>query len=194
MIRKITITACTLAALTTLGFLVAGHWGYRSGRIGFALPESVTVVGCEGANLAIWYFDCPGVPLPNDIRPTKGLKTFLSRSAIASTLQLEGGSLVFAAPPARFAGATMSHLDAPSVCTVVIRGASFRCVSMQMVNVPLWMPFALFGFFPLIAAFRGPLRRRRRRRRGLCVYCAYDLTGNATGVCSECGRRVARDC
>jgi uncharacterized paraquat-inducible protein A len=26
-----------------------------------------------------------------------------------------------------------------------------------------------------------------RRRRGLCVKCGYDLTGNTSGVCPECG-------
>ena len=39
----------------------------------------------------------------------------------------------------------------------------------------------------------GPLWRRRRRRlreRGLCMNCAYDLTGNESGVCPECGTEV----
>ncbi len=34
------------------------------------------------------------------------------------------------------------------------------------------------------------VRRRRRRDHGLCVHCAYDLTGNASGVCPECGSKV----
>ena len=54
-------------------------------------------------------------------------------------------------------------------------------------NVPLWCPFALFAACPTITFIRGPLRRYRRRRRGLCLKCGYDLTGNVTGVCSECG-------
>jgi hypothetical protein len=29
--------------------------------------------------------------------------------------------------------------------------------------------------------------RRERRARGLCVRCGYDLTGNVSGVCPECG-------
>jgi hypothetical protein len=53
--------------------------------------------------------------------------------------------------------------------------------------VPFWIPFLLFATYPAIALIRGPLRRRRRRRRGLCVSCGYDLTGNVTGRCSECG-------
>ncbi len=34
------------------------------------------------------------------------------------------------------------------------------------------------------------LRRFRRRKQGLCVKCAYDLTGNTSGVCPECGTNV----
>ncbi len=52
---------------------------------------------------------------------------------------------------------------------------------------------ALFAIYPTIAFIhfiRGPLRRSRRRRKGLCVKCGYDLTGNVTGVCPECGLKV----
>ena len=31
------------------------------------------------------------------------------------------------------------------------------------------------------------IERRQRRRKGLCLKCGYDLTGNVSGVCSECG-------
>ena len=40
----------------------------------------------------------------------------------------------------------------------------------------------------------GVLRWRKRRRRvaaGLCASCGYDLTGNTSGVCPECGMVVA---
>ena len=33
----------------------------------------------------------------------------------------------------------------------------------------------------------------RRRRPGLCSTCGYDLTGNASGVCPECGTTVIRE-
>jgi|GEM_PF-3319102 len=33
----------------------------------------------------------------------------------------------------------------------------------------------------------GAARRWNRCRRGLCPRCAYDLAGNTTGVCPECG-------
>lgn len=32
-----------------------------------------------------------------------------------------------------------------------------------------------------------PIRTRLRGRKGLCASCGYDVRGNASGVCSECG-------
>ena len=46
---------------------------------------------------------------------------------------------------------------------------------------------ALLGVYPAAAFYRGPLRYWRRRRKGLCLGCGYDLTGNESGVCPECG-------
>ncbi len=50
----------------------------------------------------------------------------------------------------------------------------------------------LFSAYPIVAFIRGPLRRYRRRRKGLCVQCAYDLTGNVSGVCPECAAEVEK--
>ena len=33
-------------------------------------------------------------------------------------------------------------------------------------------------------------RRAERRRAGLCERCGYDLTGNVSGVCPECGKNT----
>ena len=57
-------------------------------------------------------------------------------------------------------------------------------------DLPLFGPFALFAAYPAIAFIRGPVGRWRRRRRGLCIKCGYDLTGNVSGVYPECGTEV----
>jgi predicted amidophosphoribosyltransferase len=31
---------------------------------------------------------------------------------------------------------------------------------------------------------------RRRTRPGLCRFCGYNLTGNVSGVCPECGKPI----
>ncbi|MBT8486871.1 MAG: hypothetical protein KJO43_14930, partial [Phycisphaerae bacterium] len=45
------------------------------------------------------------------------------------------------------------------------------------------------GVLAYHAAWR-PLRHRRRRR-GRCSACNYDLSGNGSGVCPECGQEAA---
>lgn len=49
---------------------------------------------------------------------------------------------------------------------------------------------AILAIYPTIAFIRGPWRRRRHRKRGLCPRCGYDLTGNVSGTCPECGREI----
>ena len=56
-------------------------------------------------------------------------------------------------------------------------------------EVPLTMG-VVFGVYPTFALLRGPVRRRRRRRHGLCTNCGYNLTGNVSGVCPECGAPI----
>lgn len=58
-------------------------------------------------------------------------------------------------------------------------------------RVPLWFP-VLLGAISTAAFLRGPVRRWRRRRRNLCIHCGYNLTGNTTGRCSECGRETTK--
>jgi len=53
-------------------------------------------------------------------------------------------------------------------------------------RVPLW----LFGVPASLAIAFSPKRRWRRRRAGRCIYCGYNLTGNLSGVCPECGERI----
>lgn len=64
--------------------------------------------------------------------------------------------------------------------------------SFWKLEIPLWCPMALFVPYPAIAFIRGPLRRWRRRRKGLCLACGYDLTGNMSGVCPECGTQIKK--
>jgi hypothetical protein len=55
------------------------------------------------------------------------------------------------------------------------------------IGAPLWPVVALLITYPAWAFIRGPLLRRIRRSKGLCGLCGYDLTGNQTGICPECG-------
>ncbi len=57
--------------------------------------------------------------------------------------------------------------------------------------VPTWFPFVVLSAYPTLVFIRGPARRWRRRRRGLCLTCGYNLEGNVSGVCPECGSEIA---
>jgi hypothetical protein len=55
-----------------------------------------------------------------------------------------------------------------------------------MVAVPLWIAILLTSVLPAIVFLR--LRRQSYRRvRGQCLTCGYNLTGNVSGTCPECG-------
>ena len=59
-------------------------------------------------------------------------------------------------------------------------------------RLPYWLVVPATGIPPVLyLRTLGRLRRRRRARRGLCPGCGYDLTGNVSGVCPECGETVA---
>ena len=57
--------------------------------------------------------------------------------------------------------------------------------------------FILFAFWPWITANittnSHDRRTDRRRHQGLCTQCAYDLTGNESGFCPECGLPITSE-
>jgi hypothetical protein len=73
--------------------------------------------------------------------------------------------------------------DGPSWCGEDVFGVEY-------VEVPLWVPGWIFALLAALAACGDRLWGRRLARRGLCPNCGYNLTGNVSGVCSECGRAV----
>ena len=51
------------------------------------------------------------------------------------------------------------------------------------IEIPLWVPW-LAILFPTLWLWCFD----RRHAPGLCQRCGYDLSGNTTGVCPECGK------
>ncbi len=56
--------------------------------------------------------------------------------------------------------------------------------SPNVVVFPLWLPFLLIA---LPTGYLFWSDHRRRMRIGCCEKCGYDLTGNKSGMCPECG-------
>jgi len=57
------------------------------------------------------------------------------------------------------------------------------------VEVPLWIPLAIVAIPTAILFYRD----RRRIPPGHCEKCGYDLTGNESGRCSECGQPTSAE-
>ena len=53
------------------------------------------------------------------------------------------------------------------------------------------LPLAICVPIPVVAFIRGPMRRWRRRRHSQCLTCGYNLTDNTSGICPECGTKMA---
>jgi len=52
------------------------------------------------------------------------------------------------------------------------------------------LPLLLLMAYPVYALGSWLRRSRRRWERGACLRCGYDLRGNVTGTCSECGTQA----
>jgi hypothetical protein len=66
-------------------------------------------------------------------------------------------------------------------------GFTNRLVDIWL-RVRLDVVFFVFAAYPVLAFIRGPLRRWRRHRKGLCLNCGYDLRGLTEPRCPECGK------
>lgn len=69
------------------------------------------------------------------------------------------------------------------VCELIYNGGSR--VSARSWWIPLWMPLFLTIFLTVLT-----FRSASRHRRGYCRGCGYNLVGNTSGRCPECGRHV----
>ena len=76
--------------------------------------------------------------------------------------------------------------------TFIAVGTAVRVAGI--VGVRVEVPPALALLIPLIPAMfawhrwdRPNELRRERLAKGQCPHCGYDLTGNVSGVCPECG-------
>lgn len=57
------------------------------------------------------------------------------------------------------------------------------------IHLPLWIPFALVALSASLILYR----KLNRPRPGSCGCCGYDLTGNISGRCPECGKVVPKE-
>ena len=73
----------------------------------------------------------------------------------------------------------------------IIRFSSSRPRGVH-IRVPYVIAVPALALLPAVAGlrWRREALSRRRIRSGLCPACDYDLTGNVSGTCPECGTEV----
>jgi hypothetical protein len=78
------------------------------------------------------------------------------------------------------------HPPASEVWEQLFGGARVRRDGLA-IDLVVWTA-GVYCLLTLLRAWRTRAEHRRRRQAGRCAKCGYDLTGNVTGVCPECGR------
>ena len=88
----------------------------------------------------------------------------------------------------------MWKIRKPSVPAIIILTSILLWIFLACFHEYPWMVLLLFigpGFIVVgVFAIRVHVRQftqRDRRMRGLCIHCGYDLTGNVSSRCPECG-------
>lgn len=61
--------------------------------------------------------------------------------------------------------------------------------SSSIIVIPLWLPLVILGVGTVAAWACG----RSRVNQTCCAICAYDLTGNLSGRCPECGAVIPKE-
>ena len=67
---------------------------------------------------------------------------------------------------------------------------SHNDLNSMHITFPIFILVALFAYYPYLVFLQRPYTRWKRQRKGQCHQCGYDLAGNVTGVCSECGAEI----
>lgn len=81
------------------------------------------------------------------------------------------------------------HRRVPSASRVASSMPSF--ITGSGVDVWLGWPPAISLFFPIGFVLLRARRNARRRALNICVNCTYNLEGNVSGVCPECGTAIS---
>jgi predicted amidophosphoribosyltransferase len=66
---------------------------------------------------------------------------------------------------------------------------SQRTYSEFVLGLPFWLPFAAITIPTALLSWRD----RRRCLPNHCQSCNYNLTGNTSGTCPECGAPISKD-
>ena len=182
MIRKAIIVLLTLGAVG-MGLLYIRSYRWHDATVSplkgdFCFMAAGPDVCLYTRSLTGWlWLGRLNGPLCETLNTMEGVHTSMFvRGLLSSTGGPEQASLF---------GSVSSHMR--GLIVSFHRPVGSEAAGLSWVAVPHWLLVVLFIFLPTLAFIRGPLRRWRRRRKGLCV-----RTGNVSGVCPECGTKIKK--
>ena len=175
MITKAIIAVLTLATIAAFVLFVSSYWCSIAWD-GFTHTGRWFRVAASAGQIELL---SPSGLLPQSVR---NLQARYGPHHPDSRWRLQAGDLW---PPARHLDLTFGDGARATAPPVLYNFARQHAI-------PLWVPVLIFAACPGAAFACGSVRRWRRRRRGRCLECGYNLTGNVSGVCPECGVSVER--
>lgn len=149
-------------------------WDYDAKSAGG--PYDYATISCAGGEIMVTYYRESGRYYGWDHVPASGL-----RCSRAEGFQSQDELSRFGWH--RLAGFTFK-------CEVLRDPGGSSCTFG--LGVPPWFLMLLVVPLPLLPSLHRRWKRRRDdSRKARCPTCRYDLTGNTSGVCPECGTAVA---
>jgi hypothetical protein len=82
---------------------------------------------------------------------------------------------------------SLHHQFAPTQASFFLSSRQQGALRFTWVIFPFWLASLMLTGLGALPIVGGPVLRWWRQRRGRCLFCGYDLTGNRSGRCSECG-------
>lgn len=112
-----------------------------------------------------------------------------------SQLCLQNGAVSFTYVPFGFANWTVAPIEWSKGLHHLGLGFSTTLVwpgrwDVYQLEVGLLLVALFFGTYPAAVTGTRRVRTKLRRLRGECTACGYNLTGNTSGLCPECGKPV----
>ncbi len=185
MIRKAIIVVLTLAAVCVTiiaGMSYAGHlrtplWQVGNWRLCLYARDTIARV--------FWFQQHE--PMSLDLRSAERGDTLLFDTASGSKY----GELHFLTRELLGSKGVPYHkVHVPyhrvSRVNLSARGTRLPPVSVTVVRTSMWTLLLILAAYPALVFIRGPMRRYRRHKRGLCLKCGYDLRASKDR-CPECG-------
>ena len=181
MIRKVIIVVLTLLAVGAAALDWRSYSSVIRKQIRLTDQDLLFVHICDGFARLVWLYGEQDFVI--GVQPRFGAGELLvPRTSNACTYP---GLLIASPETMRKAGMSMHQIvwlqqwtNAPGGCPLMYRGFA---------RTRMWAVYIMLALLSTLIFVCGPIRRLYRRRRGLCLRCGYNLEGNVSGVCPECG-------